>query len=200
MNWRTPAVIAVALLAAGMGLIVSIRINGPGPLVRTETGRWLAERIGPNPMPRGTRPAQPGDAIGPLPLTDLDGKPVQLPSTRGHRLLINVWASWCGPCREEMPLLTKFATDQGSNGTQVVGIAQDDPGPVRAYLRRTPVNYPILLDDPRGAAGMRLGDRLGLLPYSVLLDADGRLLRRHYGPFASAQALSAWTKQAEQAL
>jgi thiol-disulfide isomerase/thioredoxin len=198
MNRRTLAVHAAALIAGVLGLIVSIRINGPGPLLGTAAGRWLAEQVGGDRSSSGVQPSRPGEAIGPLELTDLDGHPQQLPATRGHRrVLINVWASWCVPCREEMPILTKFAADQGPNGVQVVGIAQDDPAAVRAYLRLIPVNYPILLDDPAGHAGIRLGDRLDLLPYSVLLDADGRLLRRNYGPFATEAVLTTWATQPE---
>ncbi len=197
MNRRTLAVLAAALLAGVLGLIASIRINGPGPLLGTEAGRWFVEQVGGDRRPAGLQPAHAGEMVGPLALTDLDGHPQQLPRTRGHRVLINVWASWCVPCREEMPLLAKFAADQGLNGVQVVGIAQDDPAAVRAYLRLIPVNYPILLDDPAGHAGTRLGDRLGLLPYSVLLNADGRLLRRNYGPFANAAALSVWVSKPE---
>ncbi len=186
------AVVGAALLAGMLGLVLSIRINGPGSLLGTAPGRWLVEHIAPSPLPAGTRAASTGDRIGALALTDLDGHPQQLPATRGHRLLVNVWASWCGPCRDEMPLLTGFAKAQGANGITVVGIAQDDSVPVRSYLLRTPVNYPILLDDAQGRAGMRLGDSTGVLPYSVLIDTDGRLLRRKYGPFANAEALAAW--------
>ena len=198
MNMRMLAVVGAALLAAVLGLVVSIRLNGPGPLLGTAAGRWLVEHVAPAQLPPGTRPASEGDLIGPLPLADLDGHPQQLPATRGHRVLVNVWASWCGPCRDEMPLLAGFAQSQGANGTVVVGIAQDDPGPVRAYLRQTPVNYPIFLDDTQGSSGARLGDRLGALPYSVLIDANGRLLRRKYGPFASAAALAAWVSAPQQ--
>lgn len=197
MNGRTLAVLAAALLAAVLGLVASVRINGPGPLLGTAAGRWFVEHVGGNPTPSGVQSSRPGEAIGPLGLTDLEGHPQQLPRSRGHRVLINVWASWCVPCREEMPILAKFAADQGPNGMQVVGIAQDDPAAVRTYLRLIPVNYPILLDDPTGRAAIRLGDRLGLLPYSVLLDADGRLLRRNYGPFANASVLSAWVSRPE---
>jgi hypothetical protein len=97
-----------------------------------------------------------------------------------------------------MPLLDGYAKAHNANGTVVIiGIAQDDPAAVRSYLRLTPVNYLILADDAQGRAGLRLGDRLGTLPYSALLDANGRLLRRHYGPFANADALAAWVSQPE---
>jgi len=192
MKLRMLAVVGAALLAAALGLIASIRFNGPGPLLGTPAGRWLAEHVVPAPIPSDTDPASEGDLIGPFPLTDLDGKPQQLPATRGHRVLVNVWASWCGPCRDEMPLLAGFAQAQGADGTIVVGIAQDDPASTRAYLLRTPVNYPILLDQSQGRAGARLGNRLGALPYSVLIDANGRLLRRQYGPFVDANALATW--------
>jgi thiol-disulfide isomerase/thioredoxin len=192
MKYRILAIVGAALLAGALGLIVSIRFNGPGPLLGTPAGRWLTERVAPSQVPSDIHPASEGELIGSLPLTDLDGNPRQLPATRGHRVLVNVWASWCGPCRDEMPVLVGFAKAQGANGTIVVGIAQDDPSPVRAYLLRTPVNYPILLDQTQGRAGVQLGNRLGALPYSVLIDVDGRLLRRQYGPFASANALAAW--------
>ena len=192
MKWRMLAIVGAALLAGALGLIVSIRFNGAGPLPATPAGRWLVEHVATPQVPPDIHPASEGELIGPLPLTDLDGKPQQLPLKPGHRVLVNVWASWCGPCRDEMPLLVGFAKAQGANGTFVVGIAQDEMAPVRTYLLQTPVNYPVLLDQTLGRAGARLGNRLGALPYSVLLDADGRLLRRQYGPFANANALTAW--------
>jgi thiol-disulfide isomerase/thioredoxin len=192
------AILGAALLAAALGLIVSVRLNGPGPLLGSPAGRWLAEHITPSLHPAGTRSASEGELVGPLTLTDLDGRQQSLHFVHGHRVLVNLWATWCGPCRDEMPLLAGFAKTQGASGTvAIIGIAQDDPAAVRSYLRLTPVNYPILIDDAQDGAGLRLGDRLGTLPYSALLDADGRLLRRHYGPFASADALTTWVSQPE---
>jgi thiol-disulfide isomerase/thioredoxin len=197
MRLQPLAIVGAALLAGVLGLIVSVRLNGPGPLLGTAAGRWLVEHVASSQLPDGTRAASEGDRVGPFTLTDLDGHPQTLPGSHGRRLLVNVWASWCGPCRDEIPLLAGFAKSQGTTGVTVIGIAQDDPASIRSYLLQTPVNYPTLLDDAQGHAGLRLGNRLGALPYSALLDGDGRLLRRKYGPFASADALVVWVSKPE---
>ena len=93
-----------------------------------------------------------------------------------------------------MPELQRFAAEQGANGVQVVGIALDDAVSVQAFLDRVPVAYPILLDAPGPAdAGVRLGNPKGVLPYSVLVSADGRLLKQRIGPFAAGE-ISAWAR------
>jgi hypothetical protein len=92
-----------------------------------------------------------------------------------------------------MPELQRFATQQPVNGVQVVGIALDDADAVDAFLRRVPVSYPILLDTPGPAdAGVRLGNPKGVLPYSALISADGRLLKQRIGPFDDGE-IDAWT-------
>src|SRR5690606_28644396 len=122
----------------------------------------------------------PGEPVPSLTLPALDGSRTDVPGDfAGRPLLVNVWASWCGPCIEEMPELQRFAASEGADGTQVVGIALDAPAAVRAFLERIPVGYPILLDVPGPAdAGVQLGNPKGVLPYSVLVSADGRLLKQ----------------------
>jgi len=74
----------------------------------------------------------------------------------------------------------------------VVGIALDDEAAVRAFLERVPIRYPVLLDTPGPAdAGVRLGNPKGVLPYSVLISADGRLLKQRIGPFAAGE-IESW--------
>ncbi len=126
-------------------------------------------------------------------LPGLDGRQVTLPSAyAGQPILINVWATWCGPCIKEMPELQRFANEQPVHGVRVVGIALDDAKSVREFLSRTPVRYPILLDTPGPAdAGVRLGNPKGVLPYSILVSADGRLLKQRIGPFAEGE-ITAW--------
>jgi thiol-disulfide isomerase/thioredoxin len=192
-------VVLVAMVAGTLGAVASLLTTGPGPLLRSELGQRLLggalEASAPKP-PQGVAVARRGEHLPALTLAGLDGHPMTLPTAyAGRPVLINLWASWCGPCIEEMPELQRFATLQGSNGVQVVGIALDDPAAVRAFLQRVPVAYPILLDAPGPAdAGVRLGNPKGVLPYSVLVSADGRLLKQHIGPF-SAGDLSDWTRQ-----
>ena len=149
----------------------------------TRTPASAAARRAPAPPP-GVTPAGIGDPMPAIALPGLDGAIVDL-RTRyaGRRLLINVWASWCGPCIEEMPELDRFAATQGREGVQVIGLALDTPDGVRDFIARVPVRYPILLDAPGPAvARVRLGNANAVLPYTVLGAADGRSAREIIGP------------------
>ncbi|MDQ3205753.1 MAG: TlpA family protein disulfide reductase, partial [Pseudomonadota bacterium] len=147
------------------------------------------------PTPAGLAVARRGEAIAPFGLPQLTGEPVVVPNTfAGRPLLVNLWASWCGPCIEEMPELERFARAQGRSGVQVVGIALDDADAVQEFLARVPVSYPILLDTAGPAdAGVRLGNRKGVLPYSVLIDPRGRLVKQRIGPFEPGE-IDAWAR------
>jgi len=191
-------VVLVAFVAGGLGVVASLLGTGPGPLLRTELGQRVLGRAldaSAPPPPAGLAVAHRGEYLPALTLPSLDGHPTSLPAAfAGRPLLVNLWASWCRPCIEEMPELQRFATKQGTNGVQVVGIALDDPAAVRAFLQRVRVGYPILLDAPGpGDAGVRLGNPKGVLPYSILVSADGRLLKQHIGPFAAGD-LEPWTR------
>lgn len=190
MNTRT--VIIVAVLAASLGAIAGLLVSGPGPLWRTRLGQQILQTAmdakAPTP-PADVIVAKRGEPVQPLRLPDLAGRTVAVPGTwAGRPLLVNVWASWCGPCIEEMPELQRFSAGQGTTGIQVVGIALDEPEAVRDFLSRVPVQYPILIDSPGPAdTSVRLGNLKGVLPYSVLIGADGRLLRQRIGPFVAGE-------------
>ncbi|HEY8683365.1 MAG TPA: TlpA disulfide reductase family protein [Rhodanobacter sp.] len=157
----------------------------------------LAAAIGGYAQHRSEQPRQADSALigQPAPalaLPDLGGKLHRLGDYRGHRLLLNFWASWCGPCLDKMPALNQAQAKFGEQEAIIVGIAMDDPGHVRAFLAAHPVSYPVLLGQlATPSTSLTWGDRGEVLPYSVLLDADGRILATHVGALPATQ-LAAW--------
>ena len=191
-------IVLVALGAGTLGAIASLMTAGPGPFLRTELGQRLlggAISASAPPPPAGVTVARRGDPIPTIELPGLDGTPTTLAALgAGRPMLVNVWASWCGPCIEEMPELERFAVAQGASGVQVVGIALDDVANVREFLVQVPVSYPIMIDAAGPAdAGVRLGNPKGVLPYSILISADGRLLKQRIGPFVHGE-IDAWAQ------
>ena len=145
-----------------------------------------------NQQPPSTDSALIGQPLPALTLHDLDGKPHPLSDYRGHRVLLNFWASWCGPCLEEMPTLSHAQEKFGEHGAIVVGIAMDEPDRVRAFLAAHPVSYPILLGQLASpSTSLQLGDSQEMLPYSVLIDANGSVLATHAGVLSPPQ-LEQW--------
>lgn len=191
---RGGAWLLLAAVAAGvLGVLAGLWWQGG---VQRRNAGQLAP-VAPVSLAQAVTPARPGDPVPALTLPDLDGHPVDLRAVaRGRPLLVNVWASWCGPCVREMPELDRFAAAQGAQGVQVLGLALDTPDAVRAFLARVPVRYPQVLERPGPAdASVRLGNGAGVLPYSVLVGADGRVRRQKTGPFAPGE-IERWAAEA----
>lgn len=190
-------IVLVAGVAGALGLAASLMVSGPGPLLGSEFGqRMLNDTLtATTPAPDGVPVARRGEAIPAVEVAGLDGGTIRLPADLGGRpMLVNLWASWCGPCIEEMPELDRYTRAQGPDGTQVLGIALDDAEAVRAFLARIPVQYAIAIDAPGPAdAGVRLGNPRGVLPYTALISADGRLLKQKIGPFEHGE-VDAWAR------
>nr|WP_232470547.1 TlpA disulfide reductase family protein [Methylococcus sp. BF19-07] len=114
---------------------------------------------------------------------DLSGHPVRLSDERSEVLLLNFWASWCEPCREEMPVLDDLHAEFGPRGLKVVGLALEDREAVAAFLRQLPVGYRILVGEHGGdTLAAHLGNAGGGLPFSVAFDGRGRVLATFLGP------------------
>jgi thiol-disulfide isomerase/thioredoxin len=119
-------------------------------------------------------------------------KPGQYPSRivapkKGRVLLVNFWATWCVPCREEMPGFVKVQSRWAGRGVQFVGLAEDDPAKVAAFGRELAVNYPLWVG---GAEVMdlsrRLGNRLGVLPHTAIIDPAGRVIETRIGVYSES--------------
>ena len=111
--------------------------------------------------------------------SDLAGRQVHLADYRGKLVLLNFWATWCAPCRKEMPLFSEWQRDYRAQGLQIIGISMDDDiASVKQLLAQRPVRYPIVMGDAR--LGERFGGVLGL-PLSFLIDAQGRIVARYQG-------------------
>ncbi len=120
-----------------------------------------------------------GDVAPDFTRADLAGRQVHLAGYRGKLVLLNFWATWCAPCRKEMPQFSEWQRDYRAQGLQIIGISMDDDiAPVKQLLAQHPVRYPIVMGDAK--LGERFGGVLGL-PLSFLIDAQGRIVARYQG-------------------
>jgi len=116
---------------------------------------------------------------------DLSGRPRRLSEWQGRVVLFNFWATWCAPCREEMPLLDAAARKYGFS---VVGIGIDSAAKIGEFAANYRIRYEMLASDGDGIQLMKdLGNRSGGLPFSLLLDRQGRLAHRQLGPLSEAE-------------
>lgn len=122
----------------------------------------------------------PGDPVPPIAIPDLYGRPASYPYDTATVTLVNFWATWCEPCRREMPVLQELADRRAADGLRVVGVLFDEVGPVEAleFVEALAIKYPLLrgtLEFDRAWGGVHV------LPASFLVDSRGRLLRKYVG-------------------
>ena len=194
-------IVAVALLAAVAGAAASLYFEPTiaQRLASTEPGQRVLGAVldaQAPAAPPGVIVAKRGDIVPTLSLPSIEGLKITIPAAwAGKPVLVNFWASWCAPCLKEMPELETYSAEQGTNGMQVVGIALDDLASARAMLDRLDITYANLVDAPGPAdTSVRMGNPAGVLPYSVLVSADGRILKTKIGPFEDKADIAAWAK------
>jgi thiol-disulfide isomerase/thioredoxin len=131
-------------------------------------------------------------AIGPAALyatafTDTEGRPQSLGQFQGKLVVLNFWATWCGPCREEMPAFSRIQARWKNRGVQVVGVSAEDAAKVARFGRELSIAYPLWVGDAASELTRRLGNSSGVLPHSVILDPSGRVLDQKVGPYSEAE-------------
>ncbi len=115
-------------------------------------------------------------------INDPEGKPQSLKQFENKIIVLNFWATWCEPCREEMPELSNFYTENSSKNVVVIGIAIDEAKAVKSYLKKTKVMYPILVDEDKGVIlSKNLGNNQGILPYTVIINSNGSVQKTIFG-------------------
>ena len=123
-------------------------------------------------------PAPPPELIGTkatdFDLPGLDDNRYSLANWRGQVILLNFWATWCEPCREEMPMLVDMGNQLRERGFEVVGVAVDDPGEIKAFVDKFVVNFPIVYGEMDALKlSQQYGNRIGALPFTVIINRDG---------------------------
>jgi len=102
--------------------------------------------------------------------------------------VVNYWATWCAPCREEIPLFVRMQERYGERGLLFIGIAIDQPDKVAEFAREFRVNYPLVLGGVDSIELLRqVGNRAGVLPYTLVLDRKGNLVSREPGGIKEAK-------------
>ncbi|MGB1800368.1 MAG: TlpA family protein disulfide reductase [Gammaproteobacteria bacterium] len=138
-------------------------------------------------------PVKPKEVIGTkledFHLFDTDGQQRQISEWQGKTLVLNFWATWCAPCREEIPAFVELQDQYRSDGLQFVGIALQEAEEVRDFLQEFNVNYPSLVGSADAMKiAKQLGNDIGALPYTVVIDRNGIISFTHRGPLLKSDA------------
>jgi thiol-disulfide isomerase/thioredoxin len=183
---RTVLLAAVLLVASAAAGFILYRLAAPArPTLYAEPA---SARAG---LPKSTPAQQPPqqaahppvipERLPQIALPGLDGKDHALTEWLGRPLLINFWATWCEPCRREIPLLRDLKSQHAAQGLEVLGVAIDSPDAVRQYVAGHGIDYPVLVGDQDGFAAITAFGMDTVLPFSVFADRSGRVVTLKVG-------------------
>ncbi|MEO8017374.1 MAG: TlpA disulfide reductase family protein [Pseudomonadota bacterium] len=181
--------LVAALVVVGAGAVgfYSHRLGLPVPS--------LAEAPPARPAPAPSTPAAEETKQKPVPetlpditLADRDGKPTKLSSFGGRPLMVNFWATWCAPCRREIPLLNKIRVQRQAQNAEIVGIAVDFKEDVLKFVAKTPLSYPLLIGEEDGLAAAEAFGMGMAFPFSVFVDSQNHILALKIGELHEDEA------------
>jgi thiol-disulfide isomerase/thioredoxin len=185
---RKPSKVAVFIAMAAVAIAILIVMLAPGsdtsaPPADTAKGNLTGS---PNTAEEdAAADAKVAGKAAPLNFTlkDMNGVDVKLASFKGKPIVVNFWATWCGPCRAEIPSLVELNTEYGAQGKDVVilGISVDDPiEKLKPYATQMKMNYPVLVGNGRDDVQDAFGPLWGI-PVTVFIDREGRIAKKHSG-------------------
>lgn len=150
--------------------------------------RDIVSEAPPNLASLAVPQAHTSTAITALTLPDTTGTNQSMSQWRGKILVVNFWATWCPPCREEMPAFSRLAEKHAANGVQFVGISIDTLNNVLDFQKRTPVSYPLLIGTMETVQNtIPLGNNAQALPFTAIFDRSGVLHSVKLGRLAEAE-------------
>lgn len=177
------AIVVGAGLAGGAAYVLLGRSTAPAVPALTQS------TPPPSPSPDDAAPAKLVATLPDFQLADRDGKMRSLQDWQGKSLIVNFWATWCAPCRREIPLLQRIEQERGGEGFQVVGIAVDFRDKVLEYANEMKIGYPLLIGEQDGLdAASAFGVEAVGFPFTVFSDAQGRVIMAHLGELHEPQA------------
>jgi thiol-disulfide isomerase/thioredoxin len=112
----------------------------------------------------------------------LNGSEVSLKTWQNKIIVLNFWATWCPPCREEMPELSKMQEQYKNQNVVIVGLSTEDLGATKSFIAANPVSYPVLAGDMQAMTlAESLGNNQSILPYTVVIDEKGQVVKTFFG-------------------
>ena len=184
---------AAVLIASAAGGFLAYRLAHPTPAAlraaspvpaapaAAPTGPPAAEATPSAAAPAASPAAKIPEVLPDLTLPGLDGTPHRLTDWKGHALLVNFWATWCEPCRREIPLLRSLRRERSADGLEVIGIAIDYSDAAEKYAREARIDYPVLLGEQGGYEAAAAFGMEPVLPFSVFADRTGRVVTLKVG-------------------
>jgi thiol-disulfide isomerase/thioredoxin len=181
----------VVLAAAGGGYVLYKKTQRPATLTPVATATTApppiaASNAGKVEAPHSKK-AIP-DTMPDITLEDVAGKPTKLASFGGRPLMVNFWATWCAPCRREIPLLNKIREQRKAQNSEIVGVAVDFKEDVLKFVQKVPLSYPLLIGEEDGLAAAEAFGMGMAFPFSVFVDSKNRILTIKIGELHEDEA------------
>ncbi len=162
--------------------LLAVAVGGVAAAAGVGAHLWRIGSIGVRPADDAAR------AILESRLTTLDGVTRTLEEFRGRILIVNYWATWCAPCREEIPMFVRLQQEFSGNGVQFIGIAVDQADKVLDFSREFRINYPLFIGGIDAIElSRKAGNRAGVLPYTLILDRSGVIRASLVGELTEAR-------------